>query len=145
VWGVANVGPIPDGNAITFTSIVSGGGGVGGSGSGVSSFLLQPGIYQVQFFATNVFGCTALVQVGLGSSQVVAQWFPLPGPLSSCDPTKPSNSGNIVEVLFLQVSSPNQLLGFFCFSITAGTNCLDFSGKGANFSQGATLILTQLQ
>lgn len=110
---------------INFTSNISGGGGIGGSGQ-LSSFVLQPGIYQVQLFANVVTGC-GVVNVMLDNAPVAQLvmgsfcQFPAVSTISS--------------VQLVTVSSPNQVLGFVVPS-----------GSGSvGFDDGGTLILTKLQ
>ena len=116
------VGP----SAIPFNSDISGGGGVGGTGQGVSSFLLQPGIYQVQFYAKDVnpAGC-ASVSTHLDNA-TLATW--------PCPATDGATlyGGTIIGVQIVQVVIPNQTLTFI-------------SNGQWGYSAGATLILSRWQ
>jgi hypothetical protein len=113
------------GAATSFSSGISGGGGVGGSGV-LSSFVLQPGVYQVQFFANLVTGCGAM-SVLLDGSQL-AQW--VAGSFCGFNPVSTIGAAQLVAV-----SGPNQVLSFV---VPAGNGSL-------GFDNGATLILTKLQ
>ena len=110
---------------INFTSSISGGGGIGGSGQ-LSSFVLQPGIYQVQFFANVVTGC-GVMNVLLDNAPVV-QW--VMGSFCQFPPVS-----TISAVQLVTVSSPNQVLGFMVPSASGSVG----------FDDGGTLILTKLQ
>jgi hypothetical protein len=126
----ANVGsPLP----LLFTSTVSSGGGVGGSGS-LSSFILQPGIYKIQFYG-RVDGC-GFVQATLNTVPQTTWGAPcLASPILGI--IYPSD-------LLVQVSSMNSVLQF---SIQAGQTCTSLGGCTTvpiSFSNNV-LVLTQLQ
>jgi hypothetical protein len=117
------------GNPLNFSSIVSGAGGVGSTSGTASRFVLQPGLYQIQFFANAVISCNNALDVDLNATTLVVEWFPV------TFNTQCPLTGTMSEYQLLQVSSPNQTLEFVASSFS----------QNVNFSQGATLILTQLQ
>jgi hypothetical protein len=121
------------GNMLIFDSDFSGGGGVGGSGTGVSAFLLQSGIYQVQFYAQNVLGCAG-VSVNL---DLAPQDFWVSSGFYQCSQAA-ITTGNISASLLLK-SNANQVLSF-----VVGPLNLIFQAGAVN-TDFPRLILTKLQ
>jgi hypothetical protein len=138
-WVLNQQGRFPDGFNLAFTSNIGVGSGVGGSGGFVSSFLLQPGIYQAQFSA-HVFNCLgALLALELDGTPVASMFPSTVGPACTT-PNDPSNFGIIAESVILQVSSPNQTL-----TVTVQGGGLTGSSLIFAHAGDAILILTQLQ
>jgi len=135
LWAVSTL-DFPTGSAIVFGSVVSGGGGVGGSGvpgQVVNQFVLQQqGIYELQFFAPMTTACFGSVGVFVDGFQV-AQWFPSSFSVNAC-PNPPSPFGIMAEAQLLTLGGPNAVLSFV----------INAAGS-MQFSQGAQLILTKLQ
>jgi hypothetical protein len=105
----------------------------------LQSLILQPGIYQVQFYSGNVGTSCGTVQPTL-NSVTQAVWnigsFNL-SPPTPC-PFGIQQFGTIAEGLLLQVSSMNSVLQFLIGSQSSTSDIL-------TFQSGYVLILTQLQ
>jgi hypothetical protein len=145
VWGIPNIA-LPVNSQITFFGQgISGGGGVGGVGSigsSTSSFLLQPGTYQVQVFAGALLGCGGSVEMQL-NSQTLAFFFPdnrnIELQNGLCNPNDPNfsiNEGSLAAYRILFVGNANSSLTFLARDL-AGVTSVNFND--------AFLILTQLQ
>ena len=142
VWKLV-LQPYAEGSQLSFTSLISGGAGVGSSGTGVTSFLLQPGIYQVQFFAPEVQSCENFVQVRLSAdiNSGLGLWFPSLF-ASGCNTSPVPLRGPMAEFLIVQVGvgDVNNILTFNVGQPSIG------GGNPISFPYGnAFLILTQLQ
>jgi len=117
----------------------SGGGGVGGNSGPVTSLILQPGIYQVQFKGLaslstdgSTFGAAGQMAVSITLDNVLVDTFLLNTP--------PGGPGMAGGSKIVKVASPNQTLGFT-------TNVVTISGppvSAAHFNMCFMSIL-QLQ
>jgi hypothetical protein len=115
--------------------------GVTGSGS-LSSFILQPGIYQVQFYATVAAGC-GVVTPTLNNAPVLPTWgFPTG---IGCFDVLSEAPGAFEGGVLVQVSSPNSVLQFLIqggqFCGISSPPCQPFNIIISNY----VLFLTQLQ
>jgi hypothetical protein len=144
VWQTAAIWQTPGitaGPVVTFDSVASFGGGVGGSGQGWSSFILQPGTYQMQFLADSVQGCGIYFLPFLDNSPVMA-WYPSAFNPGSCTgPNLQTVEGSMVGFAILQVGISNSRLEIRTISC-----CSSGGYPNISFNTGpAYLILTQLQ
>src|SRR5262249_48042690 len=102
----------------------------GGAGTSSGSFKMQPGTYQVQFYAGSVLGCGGVFptidNIGVGVTWLSSGVIRLP----LCAPPPPL--GIIAGAVIMQFSS-NQILRF------------DVTPQPTSFPIGATLIFTKLQ
>jgi len=130
-WGANLVGIIStstcavDGSNTTFATLT---GGVG------NSFLIQAGVYQVEFYVQRTLGCVS-IQVNL-DNVLQDEWFS-----SACFGTSSANTiigGVIAESRIMGIGLANQTLSF----LACGGGCDSRIGQ---FNVGPTMIITKLQ
>jgi hypothetical protein len=112
----------------------------------VGSFVLQPGIYQVQFLAPLVYGCGELLTLSLDQNQV-AQWYPssLNNPTNGCPDGAFVFEGIIVGLVTVQVQGQNQTLKIGTLSAPGATGTPSILFNNPKGPGSPWLTLTQLQ
>jgi hypothetical protein len=103
----------------------------GGAGTSSGSFLMQPGTYQVQFYA-NVSGCGGVAAIILPSP------FPVEGGTWLSSSSSQCGSLGIVASALIMQFGPNQVLRFLNFEAPGNIGVV-------TSPTGATLIITKLQ